>query len=146
MNFLQLFSVPAPIVIAFIPTMLAILSLQLVTIGLFRIFVPAMLWVQFGFMSYLFWPVLHGDCTRMQLSNDFSADRLSAMFILLATGVVASCMTQAVNYFNAEREHLNPFQVAVFYASSSAFLVAMTLVYLCDNLGLLWVCIEATTL
>src|SRR6202000_1600083 len=36
--------------------------------------------------------------------------------------------------------------VRLFYVCSTLFLLSMTCVFICDNLGMLWISIEATTL
>lgn len=139
---------PYLLYLGLIPFVLAILSLQLMNSQALRTAVPFMQWMQFGVITYVAWPVLTGACTQLRFTNDFSIDRLSTCFILLTTAVVASSMTHAVSFFAAEsqKEKIDPLHERVFYAAANAFLFAMTFVFMCNNLGLLWVCIEATTL
>ncbi len=134
------------IYIAIIPALLAVLSLQLVTVDALKTGVPFMQWVQFIVVAVVTWPVLTGPVSSMTFSGDFSVDRLGACFILLTTAVVATAMTHAACYFSAEKEKVDVLHARVFYASANIFLLAMTFVFMCNNLGLLWVSIEATTL
>lgn len=86
------------------------------------------------------------------------ADALSALLILLTTFVALVCSVYAVGYFRHDVRHgafeedgEEPGEVAVYklrkyYALTPLFVFSMLLVAVANNLGLLWVAIEGTTL
>jgi hydrogenase-4 component F len=131
--------------IAVIPLTLIILSLQILSLNL-RVVAPIMIWCQLGLLTWKLWPALCGPAHLCRFTDQFMCDQTGALFALLTTAVVASCLTQSGTYFAADPDHVDPAHEKLFYAATSAFLLAMTFVFLCDNLGMLWVCIEATTL
>src|SRR5579859_3968647 len=111
--------------------------------------------VLFLLAADLAWQVLH---TRsVQLWNGFlAADSLSALVVLLTAFVALVCSIYAVGYFREdERNHV--FEANVrgaatisslrkYYSLTPLFVFAMLLVALANNLGVMWVAIEATTL
>jgi len=108
-----------------------------------------MVWAQLLAVGKLAWPVLNGSSERLFLTSDFSIDKLSALFSLLTALVVACALSHANVFFENEESTSRNYsmnQERMFYASSSLFLLAMTFVFICDNLGFLWISIEATTL
>jgi len=93
----------------------------------------------------------------VQLWNGFlAADSLSALVVLLTAFVALACSVYAVGYFREdERNHV--FEANVrgaatisslrnYYSLTPLFVFAMLLVALANNLGVMWVAIEATTL
>lgn len=79
----------------------------------------------------------------------FYADSLSALVCLLTASVALVCSVYAVGYLRDDEkqgvfEGLMPFRK--FYALTPLFVAAMLLVPLANNLGVMWVAIEATTL
>ena len=69
--------------------------------------------------------------------------------MLLTACVVACATTHAHQFFQKELQgKLRPLptHIRLFYACSALFGAAMTTVLLCDNLGYLWISVEATTL
>ncbi|MDZ4837144.1 MAG: proton-conducting transporter membrane subunit [Candidatus Melainabacteria bacterium] len=114
-----------------------------------RAVVPSLFFLQIGLIAYICIPVLNGTATDLIFSEDFSIDRIGAYFLLLTNFVVACAMSHAFAFF--ERESAlgrldDPNHERIFYASTALFLLAMSFVFICDNLGFLWVSIEATTL
>ncbi len=76
-------------------------------------------------------------------------DPLAAWFLLLTLVVVATALTHAVGFFEAELAGPHPPSartVRQFYGFCALFSASMGLVCCADNLGLLWISIEATTL
>lgn len=81
--------------------------------------------------------------------DGFRMDAVGALFVLITTLVVAASLTHAAVFFEREasRGHAPTLrQVRQFYASAALFVVAMYGVVLSDNLGFLWISMEATTL
>jgi hydrogenase-4 component F len=79
----------------------------------------------------------------------FQMDRVAALFIILTTVVAAASLTHAVLFFDAEQDSAHPpapRQIRQFYVFAPLFLVAMYAVVSADNLGYLWIGIEAATL
>lgn len=84
----------------------------------------------------------------------FYADHLSALVCLLTASVALVCSCYAVGYLrDDEREGVFDEDVAgangklrQYYTLTPLFIFAMTLVVLANNLGVMWVAIEATTL
>jgi hydrogenase-4 component F len=89
-------------------------------------------------------------------SGFLAADSLSALVVLLTAFVALACSVYAVGYFREdERNHV--FEANVrgaatisslrkYYSLTPLFVFAMLLVALANNLGVMWVAIEATTL
>jgi hydrogenase-4 component F len=76
-------------------------------------------------------------------------DSTSAFFVILTTLVTAAALTQALPFFAHElsEEHVPTHrQIGYFYLFSSLFLIAMYVVVCSDNLGFMWIGMEATTL
>src|SRR5207247_585035 len=93
----------------------------------------------------------------VQLWNVFlAADSLSALVVLLTAFVALACSVYAVGYFREdERNHV--FEANVrgaatisslrkYYSLTPLFVFGMLLLALANNLGVMWVAIEATTL
>lgn len=131
-----------------IPLTAAVIAGTLPSARLTRIIVPALCWLQIGIVSFVCLPVLMGDVAYIQSCSEFGVERIGALFLLLTSFVVACSLTHANSFFLREEasDAHNRNQEKTFYCCSSIFLVAMTSVFLCDNLGLLWIGIEATTL
>jgi hydrogenase-4 component F len=132
-----------------LPTVMAILSLFNKDVATTRKLSAFVIWFQLAIVLRVLLPVLTGDIARMDLTNGMAVDTLGTYFILLTTFIVSCCVTHANYFFEAAEnkgEKYLPHQLRVFYACTNLFLVAMTCVFLCDNLGYLWIAIEATTL
>lgn len=105
-------------------------------------------WVQMGLVIYVLMPVLSGAATELTLVKEFSISHLGASFCVLTQLVVAASMTHAHLFFQRDDDQSADklTQLRIFYTCSTLFLVAMTAVFFCNNLGFLWISIEATTL
>jgi hydrogenase-4 component F len=88
----------------------------------------------------------------------FYADALSALVVLLTSFVALVCSIYAVGYFRHDerngifqkQEELRPLlavpKLREYYSLTPLFVFSMILVALANNLGILWVAIEGTTL
>lgn len=105
-------------------------------------------WAQAALVTHLLFPVLSGQSQTLVLFDDFSVNHLAALFVLLTQVVVASSMTHAHSFFQHDGAHSREDrqQMRIFYTCTTLFLVAMTSVFFCNNLGFLWISVEATTL
>src|ERR1043166_7264499 len=76
------------------------------------------------------------------------ADALSALLIGLTAFVSLACSIYAVGYFRRDLEagRLTLAQLRQYYALTPLFVGTMLLAPLADNLGIMWVAIESTTL
>lgn len=98
---------------------------------------------------YTLWPLLAGNASILTFYPELSADRTSACFIVLTSIVAAAAISHAQIFFAREESGSHPPDLAnvrQFYVLAFLFLLAMTFVYVFDNLGFLWMSIEATTL
>lgn len=80
---------------------------------------------------------------------DFALDGLGAAFMLITTLVAAAAIIQAALLLPAERTGdgaVNDRRFCLFYTLAGLFLCAMYAVLLAQNLGYLWIAMEATTL
>jgi hydrogenase-4 component F len=94
-------------------------------------------------------PLLFGDIPNLIFAPGLNLDRIGACFVLLITVVMACCVTHAVYFFQGEGQPesaAGTWHLRIFFACIHLFLLAMTFVFICDNLGYLWIGIEATTL
>lgn len=110
---------------------------------------PLLCWIQMAVIAYICFPVLSGAQANISFAYDFAADRLSALFLLLTTFVCACSLSHADGFFEKEQSvssSYKPYHERIFYSCAALFLLSMTSVFVCDNLGILWVSTEATTL
>lgn len=110
-----------------------------------RVVLVLLLWMQLPLLGWIFMPVLSGAKAVLPLVSGFAADRMSALFAMLSTLVVAASLTHAIVFFKNQAED-NVLNERIFFGSSCLFLLAMTVVCICDNLGYMWIGIEGTTL
>jgi hydrogenase-4 component F len=82
------------------------------------------------------------------LDGFLRADALSALVIGLTAFVALACAIYAVGYFRADARagKITDAQMRRYYALTPLFVAVMLLVPLADNLGVMWVATEATTL
>src|SRR5690348_1149167 len=86
---------------------------------------------------------------RVSALNGFlQADALSALVIGLTAFVALVCSIYAVGYFRHDQksERITEKQLRHYYVLTPIFVCAMLLTPLADNLGVMWVAIESTTL
>ena len=135
-------------------TLLAIIALPVLAASLsifdgkpgpLRVLIVLLFWIQLFHLGNLFLPLITGKQVLLPLMSGFAADRMGALFALLSTLVVAASLTHAIVFFKNEIS-TSPLNEKIFFASSGLFLLAMTIVCICDNIGYLWVGIEGTTL
>jgi hydrogenase-4 component F len=82
------------------------------------------------------------------------ADHISALVILLTASVAFLCAVYAVGYLREDERRgalepegdVAPAKLRVYYTLTPLFVFAMLLVTVANNLGVMWVAIEATTL
>jgi hydrogenase-4 component F len=82
------------------------------------------------------------------LDGFLQADALSALVIGLTAFVALVCSIYAVGYFRDDqsRGRITENQLRHYYVLTPLFVCAMLLAVLADNLGVMWVAIESTTL
>ena len=103
-------------------------------------------WISFAAATNIFVPFLLSSNTVYEFFPGLFCDRLSASFILLTTFVVSTSLTQAGLFFASEKSVSQEGHVKLFYIFSLLFLLSMIAVFVCDNLGALWISVEATSL
>jgi hydrogenase-4 component F len=88
----------------------------------------------------------HGTITA--LGGFLRADALSALVLGLTGFVSLVCAIYAVGYFRRDERagRVTHAQLRRYYVLTPLFVCAMLLVPLADNLGVMWVAIESTTL
>jgi hydrogenase-4 component F len=75
------------------------------------------------------------------------ADSLSALVVLLTAAVALACSVYAVGYFrDDETDDITISEVRRYYWLTPLFVFAMLMVAVSNNLGVMWVATEATTL
>ncbi len=106
-------------------------------------------WAQLVNIFTFLYPVLCVPNKSISISSDFSIEHTGALFAMLTQVVVACAGTHAIVFFKHEPGSTRDDglkQVRLFYVFTSLFLLAMTSVFFCNNLGFLWIAVEATTL
>lgn len=88
----------------------------------------------------------HGPSSA--LHGFLRADALSALVLVLTGFVALVCSVYAVGYFRSDERQgrVTPGQLRRYYVLTPLFVGAMLLVPLADNLGVMWVALESTTL
>ncbi len=86
--------------------------------------------------------------TVTALGGFLRADALSALVLVLTGFVSLVCAIYAVGYFRKDEKdgRVTHAQLRRYYVLTPLFVAAMLLVPLADNLGIMWVAIESTTL
>jgi hydrogenase-4 component F len=86
--------------------------------------------------------------TVLALGGFLRADALSALVIGLTTFVALACSIYSVGYFRADARanKISEAQLRRYYVLTPLFVAVMLLVPLADNLGIMWVAIESSTL
>jgi len=131
------------------PVALAVLCLLLGRASRAGLAVAAGGWLYVALLAVQLIPFVLGVGGRLPLLPGLALEKLGACFLLLTAVVVACALSHAHAFFSSERQSASSpsdRQVLLFYVFALVFLLSMSAVYICDNLGLLWVSIEATTL
>lgn len=132
-----------------VPTISILLSFTKIRVNDLRIMIPCLGWLQLGILTWLCLPALRDADTSVIFNSDFSIEKVGSCFLLLTNFVVAAALTHTAVFF-ANEELLgrgeDPQHEKLFYVSCALFVTAMSFVFFTDNLGLLWVSIESTTL
>jgi hydrogenase-4 component F len=124
-------------------------SLLCPSLKITRLISAILAWVQVAVVSFVVQPLLHSEIPRLIFAPGLNLDRIGACFVILTTVVMACCVTHADYFFQTEvktEENADSWHMRIFYACIHLFLLAMTFVFMCDNLGYLWIGIETTTL
>src|SRR5258708_185997 len=135
-------------IITLIPCPVAIVVLALATrrTAMLARAASILMWAQFAIALGGWLPYIVGGREAI-VSGPFRVDGIAAMFVILNTVVVAATLAHAVGFFRREAasEH-NPSvrTVREFYLFAALFLLSMYAVVAADNLGLLWIAVEAT--
>lgn len=105
-------------------------------------------WFQLIISTLVLAPIFYSSAVGYSLPDFIAVTRLSAAFVLLTQFVVACAATQAHFFFSVEHKQgkLNLLRLKAFSLCSWLFSIAMSLVFLSDNLGATWIAMEATTL
>ncbi len=107
-----------------------------------------LLWVQVAVVAIVVHPALLTNALPLVILPEITVERLDAMFAILTQVVVASSLTHAHVFFAHDDAHEpeNHNKLRLFYTCATLFAIAMTSVFFCKNLGLIWISVEATTL
>src|SRR6185503_129849 len=90
--------------------------------------------------------VWRGSTEIIALENLLRADALSALMVTIVTLLGAIAAIYGLGYMRAEFDAEHTKQVRKFFSLSQVFIFTMLLAVTTDNLGVMWVAIEATTL
>ncbi|HEY9757066.1 MAG TPA: proton-conducting transporter membrane subunit [Oculatellaceae cyanobacterium] len=137
------------VLIAFVPTVMLYFSLACTNTRLCQLVSAGSTWVQLAVVTYLLFPLLSGADTHLVFAHGLGLDRIGACFVVLTTFIMACCVTHADYFFVCEKKDSSAsgtWPIRMFYACIHLFLLAMTFVFMCDNLGYLWIGVETTTL
>ena len=114
-----------------------------------RVAAPLLSWLQVAVLVSICQPLFTGAQQSIVLSDDFAVDRIAAYFLVLTNCIAAFSFTHSRAFFKTEeslKKSIDPQHEKLYYAAASLFVAAMSFVFVCDNLGFLWISIEATTL
>jgi hydrogenase-4 component F len=90
--------------------------------------------------------VWRGQTEIIALDHLLRADGLSALMVTLVTLLGAIAAFYGLGYMRAEFDARHMRQARLFFSLSQVFIFTMLLAVTTDNLGVMWVAIEATTL
>lgn len=135
------------------PGYLFIVPALITLLGLCRLFVRRIPGIVAGLMLvqlvWVGWVCKTGLRQPFDARADFGLDGVGAAFLLITTLVATAALIQAALLLPAERQYapeISDRQLASFYLLTGLFLAAMYGVLLAQNLGYLWIAMEATTL
>jgi hydrogenase-4 component F len=137
------------VLITFVPIVMLYFSLACANTRLCQVVSAGSTWVQLAVVAYLLYPLLSGAETHLVFAHGLGLDRIGASFVVLTTFIMACCVTHADYFFICEKKDTSvsgTWPMRMFYACIHLFLLAMTFVFMCDNLGYLWIGVETTTL
>jgi len=102
-------------------------------------------------VAYFWLPRLHDSAIRVQELpvHGLNADTTGTFFVLVITLVALASFTHATGFFARESQVKRPpadRHISQFYFFAALFVLAMYVVVLADNLGYMWIGMEATTL
>lgn len=103
----------------------------------------------FAQLLFVIWRCLQKLSPGLATSGDFGIDGIGAAFMLITTIVATAAMVHAAILLPAEHNEtpeMSDRQFCRFYMLAGLFLAAMYTVLLAQNLGYLWIAMEATTL
>lgn len=106
-------------------------------------------WTNVILIGWFLRPVFGEGPQVLHFITGISIDRVAAVFIILTAIVTACALSHAHLFFKREAiidKQLSQRHVCNFYILSLLFYISMLSVFVCDNLGYLWISIEATTL
>jgi len=107
-----------------------------------------LMWLQVGVAATVCLPHMAAGSAPLA-SGGLRLDAVGSLFVVLNTVVVASALAHAVGFFAREAEGAHgPSMRALreFYVFAALFLLSMYAVVVADNVGYLWIAVEATTL
>lgn len=137
-------------VISLIPGLIVVASILIKHKTVLRTALPCLFWLQFGVIAYVVAPLLQHQVVTMELTPDFAIEYLGALFMTLTAFVTSCAMSHARVFFDVEDSRsATPHRFdheRIFYACAALFLIAINFVFISENLGSLWISIEATTL
>jgi hydrogenase-4 component F len=132
---------------------LFVIPALIVGLGLIPQFVRRLPWaaaalmlVQLAFAGWVCLPLLSDPAPGR---TDFALDGMGGAFLMITTLVATAALVQSAFLLPAERAHypeLTDRRYGSFYVLAGFFLAAMYGVLLAQNLGYLWIAMEATTL
>jgi hydrogenase-4 component F len=133
------------LLIALLPTLVAVLGLFPRLSSRLPKVAAALMALQVPLVIGLCLPVFDGATIEW---GGFAVDGLSASFTCITTVVVAAAMIQAAILLPIEREDrpMSDRRFGLYYSLIGMFVVAMYAVPLAQNLGYMWIALEATTL
>lgn len=134
---------PCPLVLA-LSSVLVLQPRTLTRLG------AGLLWGQLGITLLAWGPLLWGGAPMEEhVLAGFRLDSMAALFVILTTLVASAALTHAVGFFARELGAEHPpasMHIRRFYLFVGFFLLSMYAVVTADNLGFLWIAVEATTL
>lgn len=131
------------------PALILVLASLLRTLRPLTVAVALCSWAQVGIVAWAISPVLSSQVVVLNPTTFFTIDKTAGCFLLLTAAVVAAALTHSHFYFTENQKANRSTRISYerqFYVLSAFFLSAMMAVYLSNNLGFLWISVEATTL
>jgi hydrogenase-4 component F len=109
------------------------------------------MWLHAAIVLTMWLPRLAVSATRPQGTPafGFNGDTTGAFFVLVTTLVALASLTHACGFFGREAQAgraPSSRSIGQFYFFAALFVLAMYVVVLADNLGYMWIGMEATTL
>jgi hydrogenase-4 component F len=135
--------------INFLPLLIAVVALIRFPVSHVRKIAVALTWLQLALVLIVAYPSALQGAPKLFLTPNFTLDKMAALFLILNSFISACILSHAAPSFaeeNKDASKATQRHESLFYAAFGLSMLASNMVFVSDNLGYLWIAVEASTL